>query len=232
MNVVICDDSIISIKKYSYLIEKIGSTNNIKFYIKTFSSGSDLMFYLEDDNYVDLILLDIMIPGSSGIEIAREIRDMGMDTKIIFLTSLEDKMIDAFDVNAYHYIIKDVTTKEKFENIILNVFREINDSECEKVVFSFRNQKKVLPVKDILYFEVYDHNIYIHHKNGKFKIYDTLDNIEKRLIDKGFIRIHKSYIVSNNYIKNIKSNLVELSSGDILPVGRKYSKIINTNSMN
>ena len=58
-----------------------------------------------------------MMPGIDGIQTAKQLRENGIDSKIIFLTSLSDKMLEAFDVFAYHYIIKDAVSKEKFEEI-------------------------------------------------------------------------------------------------------------------
>lgn len=222
MDIIICDDSEISIKKYTFLIEKIIKKHDLDFNLKSFNSGNDLLMYIEDDNNIDILLLDIIMPEMNGLEIARKIRNKNEDVKIIFLTALEDKMIDAFDVNAYHYIIKDSMQPEKFEDIILNAVKKVHRENFEKITFSFRNKKHVVALEDIIYFEVYNHNISIFCRNDKFEIYDTLENIENKFKDKGFVRIHKSYVVSKRYIEKISSVSVKLSTGDTLPVGRTY----------
>lgn len=117
MRIVLCDDDHTCCKKYTWLLRKIKEEYSLDFTIEICNNGKQLLFLSEDLLSSDIILLDIMMPGMDGIAAAKQLRENGIDCKIIFLTSLADKMLEAFDVLAYHYIIKDSVSKENLKRL-------------------------------------------------------------------------------------------------------------------
>ncbi|MBS7009861.1 LytR/AlgR family response regulator transcription factor [Anaerostipes sp.] len=224
MRLILCDDDAVCLKKYTWMLRSIKDAYNLDFHLEVCSSGEQLLFLSEDLLSSDIILLDIMMPGIDGITAAKKLRQNGIDSKIIFLTSLSDKMLDAFDVFAYHYIIKDSVSKEKFEEIIVKAVGQSEKEAGEQLLFTYRSKNCMIPLKDISYLEVQNHKVFVHYKQEHFEIYDTLSNMETRFSKHGFIRIHKSFMVSLNQISKLTTSSCLLRSGIILPVGRSYSK--------
>lgn len=224
MRIVLCDDDNTCCKKYIWLLRKIKEEHSLDFTIEVCNNGKQLLFLSEDLLSSDIILLDIMMPEMDGIATAKLLRENGIDCKIIFLTSLADKILEAFDVLAYHYIIKDSVSKEKFEEIILRAVKQSEEESGEQLIFTYRNKNCIVPLKDISYLEVQNHKVFIYYKQESFEIYETLSHLEARFSKHGFIRIHKSFMVSLSQIAKLSSTSCLLRSGVILPVGRSYSK--------
>lgn len=224
MRIILCDDDITCCKQYAWMLRKIKEEHSFNFSVQICNNGEQLLFLSEDLLSSDIILLDIMMPGIDGIQTAKKLRSYGIDSKIIFLTSLSDKMLDAFDVFAYHYIIKDSVSKEKFSEIISKAVGDSEEEADEQLIFTYRNKNCVIPIKDISYLEVQNHKVFVYYKQEHFEIYDTLSNMEQRFAKHGFIRIHKSFMVSLNQIAKLSTTSCLLRSGLILPVGRSYSK--------
>lgn len=224
MRIVLCDDDTTCCKQYTWMLRKLKEEHNLDFSIEICNNGEQLLFLSEDLISSDIILLDIMMPVMDGIAAAKKLRENGIDSKIIFLTSLSDKMLEAFDVFAYHYIIKDSVSREKFEEIILRAVGQSEAEAEEHLIFTYRNKSCMIPLKSISYLEVQNHKVFIYYKQEHFEIYDTLSNLSERFSKHGFIRIHKSFMVSLNQIAKLSSTSCLLRSGVILPVGRSYSK--------
>lgn len=224
MRIVLCDDDHTCCKKYTWMLRNIKEKHSLDYTLEVCNNGKQLLFLSEDLLSSDIILLDIMMPEIDGISTAKRLRENGIDSKIIFLTSLSDKMLEAFDVFAYHYIIKDTVSKEKFEEIIVRAVEQSEKEDGEQLIFSYRNKNCLIPLRDISYLEVQNHKVFIYYKQEHFEIYDTLNNLEARFSEHGFIRIHKSFIVSLSQIAKLSSSSCLLRSGVILPVGRSYSK--------
>ena len=224
MRIVLCDDDHTCCKKYTWMLRNIKEKRSLNYTLEVCNNGKQLLFLSEDLLSSDIILLDIMMPGIDGISTAKQLRENGIDCRIIFLTSLSDKMLEAFDVFAYHYIIKDSVSKEKFEEIIVRAVMQAEEEAGEQLIFTYRNKNCIIPLKDISYLEVQNHKVFIYYKQESFEIYDTLSNLEIRFSKHGFIRIHKSFMISLSQIAKLSSTSCLLRSGVILPVGRSYAK--------
>ncbi len=133
MRIVLCDDDHTCCKKYTWLLRKIKEEYSLDFTIEICNNGKQLLFLSEDLLSSDIILLDIMMPGMDGSHgISLGIRKTTVRT--IFIASLADKMLEAFDVLAYHYIIKDSVSKEKFEEIILKAVKQSEEESGEQLI--------------------------------------------------------------------------------------------------
>lgn len=76
------------------------------------------------------------------------------------------------------------------------------------------------PLQDIQYIDVYRHEIYVHTKTKKIMIRSTMDVLTELLKDKGFIRIHRSYLANRQYISHIEGNDIVMDNGESLPLSR------------
>jgi len=181
---------------------------------------------------IDLIFLDINMPGVSGLSLARSV---SKDVKIIFTTAYREYAVDGFDLKAVDYLLKPIsfvrllqaiskyldecTLIEKAENF------EISPEKSE--AFFVRAERKMVKIcfSDILYIESLADYIKIHLIDNTVTTRETISGIEAKLPRERFIRVHRSFIVSLSAINSITSEYLEIGNKEI-PVSRSYKRYV------
>ncbi|MDR1131749.1 MAG: LytTR family DNA-binding domain-containing protein [Oscillospiraceae bacterium] len=225
VTIALCDDDERSIGKYADLIMKTARKYEIEIMLSTFANGEELIFKLcEAPDQVDVIYLDIIMEKINGIDTAKELRRFGCKAEIIFLTVSGDYVYDAFEVRPVQYLLKDITTREKFEDVFL---RAVDLSEKKAAdMFSYESEgtKKLIPLREISFFEIWKRVIMVHYENDKTdEFYGKLELLEEQLKDRDFVRVHRSYLVHLAYIARFRSQRLILKSGTTIPVGVTYA---------
>ena len=222
----LCDDNQQMIDKYSRLITRCANKNRIPITLSAFNSGEALLFHLSDSpNQADIIYLDILMGYLNGMETAKKLRELGCNSEIIFLTTSEDYVFEAFDIAPVHYLIKDSTSSEKFEQIFLRAISLAEEKKTELFVCESGSTRKVIPMKDISYFEIWKRVVMVHYKVGeKFEYYGTMEQLERQMLEKDFIRVHRSYLVNLRYIAKFQRQNLVLKTGQVIPIGITYMK--------
>lgn len=199
------------------LISRLNS-RNIVFEISSFDTPSDLISRFEQGEPFDLLFLDIVFQDTTGIQMARRLRSFHTDTDIIFLSSSSDYALESFDVSPLHYLIK--TNKlEKLEEALDRFFDKHAD---QSFYIKSREGILALPVSDILFFEIYGHDLSVHLISGENHTFSgTLKKIEEDLPGSTFIRAHKSYLVNMAHIVKIARYEISLSNGETVPISKK-----------
>lgn len=207
-------------------------SDNIKLFspgaaITEFSSGKEL---LASASGFDIIFLDIGMDGLDGMQTARELRKSGCNSAIIFVTAFEDKVFDAFDVGAFHYLVKPVSI-EKFAEVLKNAI----DSRTEPVATDTGDRfiavksggvSTKLALSEIMYAEVYDRILILHTISGKVEYRGKLSGFEK-CTDETFFRTHRSYLINLRYLESYTSSQVKMDSGDtVILAKQRYSELV------
>jgi len=223
MNIFICDDSAEHSSLCKKTLLRLSEQHGVHVRIKTFPSGEALLFEAEDAfATLDLIYLDIRMPGPDGLETAKRLRALGYLGDIVFFTVCADYAIAGYDVSALHYVLKEQTSAEKFEEIFLRACERKQRRESEVLVLTCAGESRCVPVESIRYFEIQQRIVTVVYDAERFEFYSTMMRIEEQLFDKGFVRTHKSFLVSKRYIRSIDSTRVLLDTGEALPVGKRY----------
>lgn len=191
-----------------------------------FNSAAKAKDYLKD-NKVDLIFLDIQMPGLNGMEMAKTISD----TMIIFTTAYDSYAIEGFEVSAVDYVLKPVMF-DRFEKACFKA-REIyelkNKFPKEEPTITIRADHKNIKVllKDILYVEgLKDYvKIFIEGEDKPLLTRINLKGFNAQLPDSTFKRVHKSYVVNVKKITAIGSGVLNLGKTE-LPLGDVYKSEI------
>ena len=224
LKIALCDDNRSTIRRYAELISQIAERHQIQIELSYFYSGESLLFhYSEAPEQTDIIYLDIMMGKTDGMETARKLRECECKAQIVFLTSYEDYVYEAFDVNALQYLLKENTSAEKFEEVFLRAAELASKKEEELFTFEFDGKTSAVPVHQISYFEIWQRIVTVHYGGGKTaKFYDSMEHIENKLSGKDFVRSHRSYLVHLPYIVTFKQQTVQLKTGEIVPIGVTY----------
>ncbi len=188
-----------------------------------FKNALEASSFLQD-NKVDMLFLDIQMPGLSGIEL---IRSLPVPTRIILTTAYPDYALEGFELSVTDYLLKPI----RFERFLTAVNKAIhslrteNASSENRTIIKIKADQKVHLVNpdDILYIEGLKEYVRIHFLTEKLVTLESLKNLESELPSQ-FMRIHKSYIINTHKIKSVTGNQVEI--GDIyIPIGKTYREI-------
>ncbi|QGY44623.1 response regulator [Maribellus comscasis] len=187
----------------------------------------------------ELVFLDIQMPGLTGIEF---IRTLHKKPSIILTTAYSEYALEGYELDVTDYLLKPVAF-ERFAKAVNKVVAKFNqqngttnavpdDTEnlpavSRDFIFVKAGYKSVkVEIADILYVEGMKEYVVIHTKDKKYTKLDRMKNIETQLKGNGFLRIHKSYIVSVKKIDAIYGNTVEIG-GSKLPLGRSFKDDVN-----
>jgi len=179
---------------------------------------------------VDLILLDIEMPGMSGLELTKNLG--AKRPVIIFTTSKKEYAVEAFELNVADYVIKPVMPARFIQAI--EKAREILDSNNELVKvkeeeFVFIRDSNIvrrLRLDDILFAEAMGDYVKLYTPSKFFAIHTTLKAVEDRLPSSKFIRVHRSYIAALNKIDTIQDGALVIN-GKPVPVADAYRAALN-----
>ena len=226
LTVFLCDDNKRTLNQYAQLIEMVARKHGLEVTVSSFGSGEELIFHSSDaPNQADIIYLDILMRDLNGMDTAKQLRELGCESEIIFLTTSEDYVYDAFDIAAVQYLLKSETSQDKFEQVFLRAASLVQKKATDMFLCESGTVQNVIPIKEIAYFEIWKRIVTVHfHKNEKADFYSTLEQIEEQLQGKGFIRVHRSYMVNVNFISKFQKNSIILKTGENIPIGVTYVK--------
>ncbi|MFD0793399.1 LytR/AlgR family response regulator transcription factor [Mucilaginibacter litoreus] len=187
-----------------------------------FSSATEALTYF-DTNTVDLIFLDINIPGLTGLEFAEIVRDRA---QIIFTTAYADHALKGFDLAATDYLLKPINFTRFLQAYKQSELRlRQPDSKpaayVETLLIKDGSIWVQIPLSGILYIEAEDNYVSIVENNKRTLTRITLNELQQKLPQGGFLRIHKSFIVPLSKIEKIERHQVTISSMRI-PLSRSY----------
>ena len=182
-------------------------------------------------NYdVDLIFLDIQMPGISGIQMLQSLKQAPL---VIFITAYENFALEGFNLNAIDYLLKPVSFERFLKaankaNDYLLLHNRNHEIHEEKSDFFFVNADYNLlkiSLSEILYIEGLKDYIKIHCKNFERPVITRLSmkSMEERLPSRLFLRVHKSFIVSVENIHSIRKNRIRIGQEEI-PVSDFYKE--------
>lgn len=223
MRIAILDDNQLDIDYFKARAESFLKKKGDRTYqISEYTSGVPLVDDVKDGEWFDLIVLDIILKdGENGIDVAYKLRGSGYSGSLMFWTAHAGYMRDAFDVQATQYVIKGHEDGSVFSVIDTTLGR----LEERMLTVKFKGDFHRVFFRNIEYIESRGQMCIIHctcrHQYG---FYRRLHEIEK-VLDRRFVRCHRSYIVNMDYIANIASD-IKMISGDIVSISQNRKREI------
>lgn len=223
LKIAVCDDDKWIRKYLQTVIER-------ELYAKTdlYSSGEELLAARE---IYDILFMDICLAGcedgkaKNGMETAREIYGR-TGTLIIFITAMPDYVYEAYDVEAFHYLLKPIDEKKLCE--VIHRAAEKADRKKARQPLLIKSNGKFLriPIETIYYGENDGRKITLHTKGGKFSYYEKMEELEQKL-GEDFFRSHRGYLVHLQEVAAYDRTSITLKCGDTVFLAKqKYNDFV------
>lgn len=194
--------------------------------IQVFSDGTPLLEACrKEPNSYDIIFLDIKMKTINGVECAKLLRETGVEALIVFVTSSVEYVFSGYEVKAFRYILKNDLVNA-FDRIFGECLEELRRKAIDFFSVKTASEVRNIALNDIMYFESNRRLLTVHTRQGETTFYGKLDDIQKNLLEKDFIRTHQSFLVNALKIKSIKKDNVELADGTVLPVSKSRATAV------
>ena len=215
--IALCDDEIMELDKVEEMLESYRKQQNgYDFSIRRFTHADGLLQFVRGEGYVpDLIIMDIYMPGKMGIEAAKELREMGNECRIIFLTTSREYALEAFRVDAGQYLVKPVMEEEMFP-VLDKLLQQVDREQKKYVPFRIHDRIHRVSVHDIVFCEAQKKCQYMYLSDGTqyvlrmtmARIYDMLCGYPE------FVKVGISYIANLDHIESLNARELQMDNGE------------------
>lgn len=226
MNIAIVDDSPGDLDALQTVLKEYAAVNRLELSVTTFDNAESLVKHYRPFQYT-VIFLDIYMKNMTGIDAAREIRRKDGNTLLVFLTSSDAHMPDAFRLHAYDYIRKPVETAQIFR-VMDDILKRHTESDSQRLYFYSSKRDYSLPYENIVTVMTNANYLEITDCDGvTYKTRMTFASVSDLLCrDKRFLKILRGVLVNMDYITGFDGNSCRLKGGAGLPISVKSGKNI------
>lgn len=229
IKIAICDDE----KEIRNILAEKLQTLYPKATLLLYQSGEELLL---SHKQPDILLLDIGMSGKNGMETAKEFRKDNKNTILIFITVFKDYVFQAFDVGAFHYLVKPFDDT-KFEEVLRNAVKKLEDRKdkemkenangVKSLIITTKGKHIVVNPQDIVYAEVFNRKIILHTINEDIEYYGKMKELEAKA-GNDFYRSHRAYLINFNYIKKYDATTIYLKKGQALIAKQNYKEFVKS----
>lgn len=224
IKIAVCDDEEEQVKYLLKLCSNWAIKENHTVDLLSFPSSESYLFHACEDKSIDILVLDIEMPGMNGMELAKKLRSSGDQVQIVFVTGYTEYMSDGYDVSALHYLTKPIDEK-KFYKVLSQASTNIISKKIP-VLLTKEGIMIRLYEEDINYLEASGHGMIVYTDKGQEKVSDSITSIIQKLSD-AFIQSHRSYIVNLKKIAYLSKSEIILDDSKRIPIARGKHEAIN-----
>lgn len=224
MKVAICEDEPVFAQELKNHITTILETKGDSLITQIFPNEEAVRMLCPQATDFDVIFMDINLGGNQdGIALCRELRSFAPKVPIIFVTSLENRAIDGYDVDAFSFIVKKNYT-EKLPFVLDKLWKELYYTSTLSV--TEKNNITVVSVNDILWVESEGRNTLIHTADRDYTDIRSIQHFAPLLDEDDFVECFKSVYVNIAKIKSINADTITLANDSTIPVSRRNRKTV------
>lgn len=225
----ICDDEPLLLNEIKEISEDCLQQQQAFSILSTYTDGKSLFYDIQDGKRFDLLLLDIEMPGLSGMELAKRIHELLPDALMLFVTAHYKYAVDAYELHIFRYIPKN-QLKERLPHALRDAVSLLEIQNTDSYIISSQNRLERIPYKEILYIEKDGKNALFHTVStqkqpadlaGKNRrVRKTLTEVFDELHSEEFHFIERGYIVNLRHVTGISHTDCILADQTRLPVSQ------------
>jgi two-component system response regulator LytT len=211
MRVLIVDDEKPAREELIWLLEQSGEEIEVAGQAGTAAQAQELLKQTAEDDPIDLVFLDIDMPGVDGMRLAELWQDRVGAPLVVFVTAYEHHAVNAFAVDAVDYLLKPVRM-DRLQRALKRAQTRLGASAAAapppakpltRISVEERGVYRVIPIEDILFFESEDGIVVVQTREARYITDFSLKFLEQSLDPQQFLRSHRSYIVRIDAITSI-----------------------------
>ena len=222
MRIAVCDDDVRGRERILTLLEReFAQAQTCEF-----DSGMKLIEQVKDGYRPEIVLLDIAMDGMDGMETARRLKEL-TDAILIFVTGVREQVFQAFDVGAFHYLVKPVD-QNKIIDVLKKAMKEVEKKQAAPryLLVKAEGSHRRIPVEDILYVENNGRKVILHMKSECLEYYERMNHLEE-VLGEGFYRCHRGYLVALSAISGYDHDSITVGQGDRIYLAKqKYGEFV------
>ena len=217
----VCDDDTTVFDTVTEAAKNAFAENGAEAEVLCFSSPAALEKEMEARAF-DLIFLDIEMPEEDGIRFGERLARLERTPDIIFVSSREDRVFDAFKIHPFGFVRKSLFLQD-IGGVIADYVKARQDEGARNFVVQTPTGTVTIPVESIRYFEGARKNqlVYTTHSREPVIINLTMKQLEDEFAQRSFLRVHTGYLVNYRFIRRMTATDVILTDGTELPISRR-----------
>lgn len=217
LQIAVCDDEPMDRQQAVDLTNDIMTAEGLACSLSSYESAATLLTAIQDGAQFHILLLDVMMDGLDGMELAAALRELGDATAIIFMSTNREMALRGYEVSAARYLAKPLQP-EQLREALLYCYKTF----CEKkdILLPTTKGQRRISLSNILYVEAME-------RVTKLALTDRLEEVNMKFSDlsallpeRQFQPCHRSYLVNLGHIAYIRNRDLELTTGEVLPVSR------------
>lgn len=221
IRIALCDDDRFAADTAAAAVRSFFAEQGQSIQMEVFYQADRLLAYCERAP-VDLVLLDIEMPGMDGIRLGRILKEREFPPEIIFVSNREDKVFSALHVHPFGFVRKNHFLKDARDVLTSYLSLCVRKREGQQLLVVTPEGRRSVDAAQVEYFEgdgTYQ-RMYLAGEEEPVRVTSRMKTLEENLAAQGFLRIHKGYLVNFRAIRSIQTGGVMLKSGRSLPVSR------------
>ena len=221
-NVAICDDTEEEPLQAAEYAGRFFEREGIEVHIDTYAAGRAL---LESGRKYDLYLLDVLMPGMSGIDTAQALAEAKGHPVVVFITSSLESAVEGYRVEAAGFILKPVEEESFWATMERVVRRRLGVKKAVLPVVHNRVNVE-LPLERLAWFENRLHRVFVKLADGEIlSVNQKLSELQLVLEPHSqFLRCHQSYLVNLDYVDKLEDSCFYMKDGQMIPISRNFYK--------
>ena len=225
IKIAVCDDEQLFVEKLTKMIYKICNVNDIDCKVSKYCTAVSL---LEECSSFHAIFIDIDMPYTDGITAAQKINRSKNSNKfplVVFVTNRDDLVFQALKEYPFVFLRKSCFSEE-IEQCIIHIFSEVNTTDHNSYEIKNGRTHVILNLYNIMYVEKEKNYVRFISEKETYKERCGIKEKYNDLRNKGFVQVHIGFLVNLRYILEIQTNNILLSTGQLIPLSKKYRDIV------
>lgn len=222
MKIAICEDERWFALLLKEKIESFCTEKNTDADVALYSDGGSFLATCETGELFDAVFMDINLgKGVDGVDIIAKLRERGFGVPVIFVTSLENRAVDGYDVSAFGFVVKK-NCDEKLPMVLEKLWKKLYVRKT--VTVTTKDGAVVMNTNDILYAESNGRSTLIHTMTASMTDTRAIGMFSALLDGNDFIEVYKSIFVNIARIRRINTDTLVLENDDVVPLSRRNRK--------
>lgn len=223
IKIALIDDNQEFIQDFGQMLMKGFRTVGVAALVEIYPDALSFEAALPQGHSYDICFLDIEMPGMSGMELAKRIRQRKGQEILVFLTAYSEFIRAGYEVKAFDYLVKDQAGRE-IDSLVKRLLCEINEISQKVYVIETQSRIEKINHSDIIYIDKRGPYSRFVLTDGKVQERKALKDVLNSLGAGEFLLVERGYVINLNHMKRVLSRTVELSDGTKIPVGRTHMK--------